>query len=78
MKRKAPFGIFIRENEENEVPGHKANKANIKNKRARRLSDRQILKELSRVLGVSENDLPKTLERFKKDVDEMVKGTGEG
>ena len=74
MKRKAPFGIFIRENEENEVPSHKTH---IKNKKARRLSDRQILKELSRVLGVSENDLPKTLERFKKDVDGMVKGTGE-
>ena len=74
MKRKAPFSIFIRENEEDEVPSHRAS---IKNKRAERLSDRQILKELSRVLGVSENDLPKTLERFKKDVDGMVKGTGE-
>ncbi|MBI2233353.1 MAG: hypothetical protein HYU56_05535 [Candidatus Aenigmarchaeota archaeon] len=74
MKRKAPFGIFIRENEENEVSGHRAR---IKNKRGGRLSDRQILKELSRVLGVSESDLPKTLERFKKDVDEMVKGTGD-
>ncbi len=74
MKRKAPFGIFIRENEEDEVPGHKTG---TKNKRAKRLSDRQILKELSRVLGVSENDLPKTLERFKKETGEMGKGTKE-
>lgn len=63
--KKAPFGLFIRDRE-----GFDA-KTGGPTKRSKRLSDRQILKELSRLLSVSESDIPKTLERFKKDVEEM-------
>ncbi len=69
MKRKAPFGLFIKENPEDEEISPTKSK-----KRARRLSDRQILKELSRILSVSENDIPKALERFKKEIEEIEKG----
>lgn len=68
MKRKAPFGLFIKENEKAEEMKPSFVK---KGRKAKRLSDRQILKKLSKLLGVSENDLPKTLERFKKEIDEI-------
>lgn len=32
------------------------------------MDERRILKELSRLLKVNENDIPKTLKRFKDDI----------
>ena len=32
------------------------------------MDERKILKQLSEILKVPENDLPKTVERFKKDI----------
>lgn len=33
----------------------------------------KILREIGRIFKVEEKDIPKTLERFKKEVDEMEK-----
>jgi DNA-directed RNA polymerase delta subunit len=32
------------------------------------MDERKILKEISRILGVQEDEIPKTLRRFKKDL----------
>lgn len=37
------------------------------------MNKRKILRELGRMLSVSEADIPKTLERFKKEIEEMEK-----
>lgn len=37
------------------------------------MNERQILKEMAKLLNVSENDIPRTLERFRKEVEEMEK-----
>lgn len=34
------------------------------------MDERKILRELSRMLKVNENDIPKTLRRFKKEIGE--------
>ncbi len=34
------------------------------------MQERKILREISRILGVPEKDIPKTLRRFKKDMSE--------
>lgn len=36
------------------------------------MDERKILKELSRLLKVNENDIPKTLKRFKKEISSNV------
>lgn len=35
--------------------------------------DRKLLRELSMLFNVNEKDLPRTLQRFKEDVEEMEK-----
>ena len=37
------------------------------------MDERKILRELSRIFGVDEKDLPRTLQRFKDDVKQMEK-----
>lgn len=70
MKRKAPFGLFMREKDATV-------KKNAEPQKQQRLSDRRILRDLSSLLSVREEDIPKTLERLKKETEEMktsVKG----
>ena len=38
---------------------------------------RKVLREISRIFKVEEKDIPKTLQRFKKEVDEMEKALRE-
>jgi hypothetical protein len=63
--RKAPFKLFIRDGAAAEKPG-KSRRAG-----APRMPDRAILKELARMLNVGERDIPRTLERFKKEIAEL-------
>lgn len=37
------------------------------------MNEIKIVRNLSKLLGVSEDDIPKTLRRFKDDVEEMEK-----
>jgi len=38
------------------------------------MNERKIINELSRILKVDEEDLPKTIQRFKKEIEELQKG----
>ena len=42
------------------------------------MKDRTILRELREVLNVSYEDIPKTLLRFKKEIDEMERELNHG
>jgi hypothetical protein len=37
------------------------------------MDDRKIVREIGKILRVDEDDVVKTLERFKKDIEEMEK-----
>ncbi len=37
------------------------------------MNERKIIRQVSRILGVGGKDAPKTLERFKREVEEMEK-----
>jgi len=38
------------------------------------MNERKIINELSRILKVDEENLPKTIQRFKKEIEELQKG----
>jgi transposase-like protein len=42
--------------------------------RCSELNERKIIRELSRILKVDEGDIPKTIQRFKKEIEELKKG----
>ena len=37
------------------------------------MNDREIIRELSRMLKVNPDDLPRTIKRFRKEIEEMTR-----
>ena len=76
---KAPFNLFMRKRKRTAPPVEEEKIEEIaiepepEKARKPKITNRKILKELSKLLNVSEEDLPRTIARFKKEAEEMEK-----